>query len=273
MHLNASHPDFRRRSRGFTLIELLIAMFILAIGIVSIAGLFPVAGSMQKSTFESVIAKHAYRDARAYIDGIALDETDLITGLTGGYDTSGELERFRAGFYSGGAPTLPLGDRGYPSTATDTAKRDAFWVPMARDADTEAGTREFHLYIFVLIRDKDATFTDRNGAANQHDPDYVPVVRSANIRVDDANRFEFDAGGFNDTNNDGFADQVTKGDWVVDNKGVIYTVNNADADGFTIHGTIPTEDGDPTEIWYAPPPSANRASPLRGVAIIPIGSP
>ncbi|HVS70639.1 MAG TPA: type II secretion system protein [Phycisphaerae bacterium] len=64
-----SHADraCRGRGRGFTLIEILISLFILLVGTVILATIFPIAGDWTRQTTEHSVAQTIARDAVALI--------------------------------------------------------------------------------------------------------------------------------------------------------------------------------------------------------------
>ncbi len=68
-HIRNSKFEIRNSARtgGFTLIELLMAMFILAIGLVAIASIFPVSSYIQKQTFNETMTLQIKRNAESIL--------------------------------------------------------------------------------------------------------------------------------------------------------------------------------------------------------------
>lgn len=100
-------PVRRSRRRGFTLVELLIAILILAVGVISIASLLPVAISEQQRSNDDMVAPVVARNALSTI------RSRVSSDLFGG----GELRTIGPGTFGGGSTfaldVQPWLDRGF----------------------------------------------------------------------------------------------------------------------------------------------------------------
>lgn len=158
-----------------TLIEVLFTMAIMAIGMVSVASLFPVAAKLQDDAANEIIAEQASRNAEAIIKArgvrvstIGDDPAAHVPTATWNVNTPGanyaDNDPFSWNTAIGPittpltAPLLALRDRSYPSSmynstlALTTAHCDFFWVPVVRDADPRLGRSEPQCAVFVMHR-------------------------------------------------------------------------------------------------------------------------
>jgi type II secretory pathway pseudopilin PulG len=293
------------RRGAFSLIELLLAMFIMALGLVAIASLFPVAGAIQKTTVDDVLGQQVARNVQAMVTAKPLVEGDqtreVVRALHNDFGWDFDTTRLvypLSPFLGRPTPrmtrTWPLLDRGYPIIEPDPQKRMVYWVPLIQDADPARDQYSWRMPVFILRRAVDTNYdyvdfgnsryTRRSSApvwANQDDgkvrgEDYwtVPGVRRVAVRVD-ADRdtivpdtLEFDENGFNDANGDNQIDQIVPGDWVLSGFGVPYRVMFADEDSFTVDGAVHTAE---RFFWYAPPHRPGARSPAVSIVIVPDG--
>ncbi len=159
-----------RAADGFTLIELLMAMFILSVGLVAIASIFPVSSYLQKQTFEDTITLQVKRNAEAVLYEMPVPPQSgsgiqAVSGLDSEY---------------------PLSVRCYPlmldsdnDGVDDGAhgERDFYWVPVVEDNE---GSRR--VFVFILSRKDDVTYetgwASVDDVANANDAATVPKVVS-----------------------------------------------------------------------------------------------
>lgn len=203
----------RPRRSGFTLVEVLMAMLILAIGLVAIASIFPVAGYLQKQANDDVTAMHVSDQVRAMLTASPIDLGSLTpTGnhvvalpaalLDDNITTSkvewpvrnrcfpSALDLDNDGIYNekpgdvkSGAVLIagnPDPDSGAADPEdSDYDQRAVYWVPLIQKIGTEPDAN-WRVFVFVLGRKLNATylnsgFTGTN-LANPGDGASVPKV-------------------------------------------------------------------------------------------------
>jgi prepilin-type N-terminal cleavage/methylation domain-containing protein len=123
MHGTASKPvPAPRAARGFSLVEMLLAVFILGIGVISIAALFPAGIALQRQatddTLGPIIAKNAFATIRS-----KLSQDDF-----GGFNDFGLAPVYQSGV--GPAGTIrPVGGADIPQLGGDWGwMRPAFYT-------------------------------------------------------------------------------------------------------------------------------------------------
>jgi hypothetical protein len=153
----------------------------------------------------------------------------------------------------------PLRDRSFPSTVSDPALADFYWVPLVFHSE-DTGWRVFS---FVLRRQARIEYIGDNADdANPNDPDSVPKVRRITGVTSPSppqlgeNRLNFTNGPENNL-------QVKIGDGFLTSTGVIYRAVEADEDGVEVDGFI-DQANVPDAIWYAPP-GTGRISPTKRI--------
>ena len=185
-YLHAYNPSHRRG--GFTLAEVMFAVLILGIGLISIASLFPAAGSIQKSTMSDVTGEFVASNIEAKLNARGISETTLLTLVTGTNTVTNltDTQLNSIGY--------PIAERVFPE-AYDTdrdgtlneaaedsarAKRQFYWRPLFLK-DSQGNWK---IFVFVQRRIGDA----------------VPVVSNANSSP---------------------TNRVNAGDWTVTSAGVL----------------------------------------------------
>jgi len=151
-------------TRGFTLIEVLLAVFILGIGLVMVACIFPVAADWSRQNAEESIASNIARNARTIIltkyapsdfSALAADSAGLATLVAlPGIASTGKLPLVERAYAYGAVPP-------YPAAAPVNALY--FWTALVRRSpDVSLGTapNRFDLYILVFKKgEAGQTFT------------------------------------------------------------------------------------------------------------------
>ena len=69
------------RNAGLTLLEVMIAVLILGIGLVGVAGLFPVAGAVQRRTYDDVVARQVSDSVQDLVERRGFNAVDLVDPL------------------------------------------------------------------------------------------------------------------------------------------------------------------------------------------------
>ncbi len=279
--IQSSKFGLARRRRAFTLLEVLLAMFILALGLASVASIFPAASYLQGQTANQVITRHVIDSTAGSITEGSLDTTSPVTF------GSESVQVFGATY----ATEWPLSRRCYPLIDTSDPNyynRDYYWVPLLYDNGTTA-----MVFVFVLQKQTGINYdytgyhsSQRRGVsgaaavnwANQNDGDdsagtwHVPGVRRVEVthrtptaHDDEGDWVDIDDTDENEINAEG--DRIMPGMLLLDNFGVVHKVVEANKDGFRVEGDV---DFSVESIWYSPGPVPGSASPT--VHIFPLGA-
>jgi len=271
----------RGRQLGLTLLETLIAVLFLGVGLISIASLFPVAGTIQRRTYDDVVARQVSDSVNDLVHARGFHVADLID-LSRPLDLlSFEVRPFPAKTLNADT-ALPavirwgLADRCYPTAMSgdgDFNDRSYYWVPLVRRVNN---LLDWHIYIFVLKKEQGVIYGDHSGSANPSDPPQVPMVRSivvAPLSVGGAVGELI--GGLLGGNTPGAISTTESnrlvlpnasayfdiGDKVLDSQGVTHTILDVDATGLTVDGYVSPL---VTRLWYSPRPPGGE-SPTRQI--------
>jgi hypothetical protein len=262
-----------RRRPGLTMIETMIATLMLGVGLVAIASLFPVAGSIQRKTYDAVVVRQVSDSVSGLVEARGFSALDMVDVLNPLDLLSFQVRPMPQKVLDASHP-IPailrwgLADRCYPSAMSgDPActNRGYYWVPLVRRVNLV----DWHIYVFILKREEGVTYSDRAGAANAFDPDKVPAVRSVPVvnlgAVDELGN----STGLGDlvgsvtgplTGGGSLAnrllvvnapDHFQPGDLVLDSQGVPHTVIEVEENSVTVDGLVSPL---VTELWYAPRP-------------------
>jgi len=144
---NTMHEPIRRR-RGFTLLEVMFAIMILGIGMIAVASLFPVAGSMQQAAFDDAMALQISTSAEAMLKSrpIPVD----LNGTT--WNNDGKVYMISDNDLNNATdPTVrwTLQDRSFPQNIADVNKRTYFWRPFYRWNDEQ---NQWEIYLIISKR-------------------------------------------------------------------------------------------------------------------------
>jgi len=227
----------RQSATAFTLIELLLSMFILAIGMVAIASIFPVAGYLQKNAFADVLTLQVKRQAVAIVGAVDLPDSALPSG-PGDVEPVNNLDTH-----------FPLQVRAYPQVSNrPIGQRQFYWVPLVQDVGS-TDAPDYRYYAFILERSPDATYTG-SGAANGGDVNTVPKVVSAPASGSGSSLSVTGANG-----------EIEAGDQLLGSNGQIFQVAEVENTTVTIAGEIQDTI---TEVWYGKP-ATGLPSPTRRI--------
>jgi len=249
----------RGSSHGFTLVELLLAMFILAIGMVGVASIFPVAGYLQRNAYADVLTLQVKRQAVAIVGAIDVPDSAMPSGS--------DVDEI-----TGMATYFPLGVRCYPQALDldgdgvvneagedeNFQNRQFYWVPLARNAGTAANP-DYRYYVFIMEK-PDGDYSISAGI-NSSDGAGVPRVASR----DGSGSAGSDS--FNMSANSG---RVQAGDQVLLSNGQIMQVREVSGNTLRFSGNL-TSGAD--KVWYGLPvdfststnPNASTITPTRRI--------
>jgi hypothetical protein len=234
-------------------------MFILSIGLVAVASIFPVAAYLQRQAYEEDQALVAKRNAEAIIYARGVKPPPGVS------DTKPDVVKFEDGELSGAR--WPHATRAYPMSDFNgddlqAEKRDFYWVPLIMDKDKANGSRHWQVFVFILKSypdvDADRLPPKKSDDANPGDPPRVPIVRRADA--------EQQGDGFNVT---GLKEgELQAGDQILDNKGGIHSVvfvkGGEDSTRVNVSSTFSGSE-QPTAIWYGVPFQAGKTGPTRRI--------
>ena len=278
--------------QGFTLIEVLMSMFILSIGLIAIASVFPVSAYLQKQTFKAVVSRQVVENVEALLKTKKISIGDLTAGLPmidgGVYDTDCDVHRLPNLILdenvdlAGIGIEWPLTQRCYPladfragmnNDDPEALNREFYWVPLVRDADLTPNVQAWEIYVFILKNRRNAAYTklglgaddewairdiDTRPSAPPGTDAPVPGVKRLFLssRVSD-NVFQIPATDPQTERDLVLYPVLQPGDQVLDNTGKVYQVIDVDGMNITVNGTLPpvfgSNQGDLEAIWYGVP--------------------
>lgn len=203
----------RRARRGFTLMEILIAIFILTVGLVMVATVFPVAANWTRQDAERTVAGLIARNAAALIKSTYtvqdMTVVEPINGKTTPVTFTQHIEMLPNLSYK-----LPWAQRAYafganpPYPAGNPAAATFYWTALVSPAADGAAFGKFNLYILVFkVNDHSQLFTFTSaadpvvqdpsggpGGRGATDPYFIPEVLVSSTGISDAN-FPMDSEG------------------------------------------------------------------------------
>jgi type II secretory pathway pseudopilin PulG len=146
-----------------TLVEVLFTMGIMALGMVGVASIFPVAAKLQDDASSEIQAEQAARNAEAMIKARGMRVSQLAgndtqwnnqTGAAANTPDNSPFQWTAAPMTGGAAPAFALRDRAYPSSlyTASLSQCDFFWVPLVRDADPRLCRSEPQAAVFIMRR-------------------------------------------------------------------------------------------------------------------------
>lgn len=236
--------------------EVLVSIGVFTIGAVAVASIFPTAIFLQKQTMTDLEMKQAASNAKALIKGRKFDVSTIGTAA----DT--DVTTLPNAIFQQYYPR----DRTYPSNY-DPNSTSSIWVPLIRDANGGVGDTAWELFVFVLERRSDVTYTKGAGFAYS-DPTSFPGVITVGLVTTSASTFLYDqfelAPGTID------ALHITPGIEVLDNNGVIYLVEEVTTGGTNdivrIKGFIP-DPPNTSDLWIGHPGDGNR-NPTKDIFVL-----
>lgn len=274
---------YKSSAAGFTLMEALVALGIFTIGFVAVAALFPAAAILQNQTISEVRAQQFSDNVRAMVKSHKFIKDDLLDTpapdiVDGNVDIGQRVHRFN--YTAAGYADWTLRDRSYPVRTTDPLLNDFYWVPLVRDADTQADSHEWQVFIFVLRREPGASYSqteigDPAGAdtanPNDFDDKGTPAPGDDTFPVPKVRRltgFTAAQGSTTITNIPNASNIFKIGDWLLDNNGVVYRVTAVTPPStIGINSFITASPNPVTELWYADPGTGGR-SPARRIIVL-----
>ncbi|MHC4646660.1 MAG: type IV pilus modification PilV family protein [Planctomycetota bacterium] len=173
----------RLKNRGFSLTEVLLALGALTIGMICVAGVFPVGLHFStiatERTVAAVVADEAFAKIRLFAQhrDFPLDANDFLP------DRSARFEQVVQAMY-GAVGAIDPNEFLYPSTRRDRAEKQYLWSAICR----RDGLRGVQITVFVYRRLNAAAQywarTDRDNAALWQAPSPVPVYVSVDSGAD-----------------------------------------------------------------------------------------
>ena len=239
--------------RGFTLMEVMFSVMILGVGLIAVASVLPVAGVLHRNTIDESESLAIGRTARGTLEARGLMRPP----------GTGDVRRIDFGppITGGGTSThpLPLIDRAYPSTPTQTPDpfhqfHRYYWVPLAY-VPTPPGLEQ--VFVFIM-RNPNYSYDPSMLSvtfANPLDGQAPRVVEYNLSAADRPNRIlkmdSMSLSGANLYDKVGFG----TGSRFLDNRGFVHTVQSVFDDGkdlvITVVDTWPSTTPAPTKIWFA----------------------
>jgi hypothetical protein len=258
--------------------EILLSVGVLSVGMMFIAGVFPVAIHFSTVSTERTIAAVVADEAFAKIKIYAIGDFNTTTdNLDIGGLSENELRDFNdADIFPATDGNQPIGpdEFAYPSDIIDTAKQ-YYWSALCRLSENDANNPNPPVQVTVFVSRKVAQHLryyepDANGVVNWFDPDYtnrpIPVKVSVNQTGVRVNELRI-------TNSDDEKNFINDGYTIVDDKtGRIYRVlKRYPGDNDTIilldkdWDDSEYELGEETWVWVVPPPENGSRGPCIAV--------
>ncbi len=239
-HSGGKHRAFS--ARGFTILEVMIAMGIFVIAFVAVAAIFPAGAYLQKQTMAEIQGKSVADSAKALLAAKPFSATTLDAAILPGAS-------WAVSAVPGLNGTWPLGDRSFPSNAATPEEGSYFWVPLVRRTITPApNANDWQVFVFVLRRDNNVTWTKTAAWANPGDASTVPGVMMI-TGASSGDTFTFS----------GFSNAAPRsiriGDQILDRWGTIYLVKDVSDTTLKVTGNFVPRSGTAitaTQIWIAP---------------------
>ncbi len=239
-----------------------MAMFILTLGMVAVASIFPVAGLLQRRSQEDILTRQVKDSVAAMIVARGVSPSHV--------SANGRVEALKSG-WTGGTDGWSLGMRCYPAHIdlgtppdgdpnensvedSDFNNRAFYWVPLGRTINVSTG--KYAVYVFILRRQIGVSYPTGGTLANGEDPEEIPKVVKLGAS----------ATGSNKQISTNHGNTIYPGDMVLGDNGTVYQIT-------AVSGNTLTTNGD-TEgiaaIWYGRPAKAN--APAVTTRIFALGS-
>lgn len=139
----------QNRARGFTLLEVMFAIMILGIGLIAVASLFPVAGTMQRAAFEDAMTMQVSTSLEVELRSRAMSKS--------GWTADGQVHEIAESDLNA---VWPLKDRSFPQNITNVDKRSYFWRPFYRynlNNGPSSDPGAWELYVIISKRPEGGT--------------------------------------------------------------------------------------------------------------------
>jgi hypothetical protein len=254
------------RNTGLTLLEVMISVLVLGLGLTAVAGLFPIAGAVQRATYDDMVSLQMGDTVEAMVRSRGFSIVDLVDPFNPLGLLTNKVAPVPAKVLDGktATPTLVewgLQDRCYPASMGGDpayANRAYYWVPLVR----RVNLTDWQVFIFVLKKEQGVDYGSHSGigVANPNDPSTVPVVRSL-VALTVLNGNQVTLVDLNDPLQ--VADPSAYfdvGDLVLDSDGVVHRVLDVSGPFLTLDGVVSPL---VSEIWFAQ--RAANTSPTRRI--------
>ncbi len=129
---------YKLKNRGFSLTEVLLSVGVLAVGMIFIAGVFPVGIHYTTIAIEqtkaAIVTDEAFAKVRLYAVGDPCNSTDDFRPdkLSGGARRGEELFDFNDGDVFPATDEIDPNEFTYPSAGTDISKKRYYWSALCR---------------------------------------------------------------------------------------------------------------------------------------------
>ncbi|MHC4068276.1 MAG: prepilin-type N-terminal cleavage/methylation domain-containing protein [Planctomycetota bacterium] len=152
-----------RKNNGFSLMEMLLSIGVLSVGMIFIAGVFPVAIYFStvstERTVAAVVADEAFAKIKIYAEG---DPNDIIPpgdDIDVGMLEVDELKDFNDTAIFPATGDITADEFAYPSDITDTAKQ-YYWSALCRLSENDANNPNPPVQVTVFVSRKVAPHLD-----------------------------------------------------------------------------------------------------------------
>jgi hypothetical protein len=252
----------------------MVSMGIFVIAFVAVASIFPTAITLQREATRKVDDLAAIASAESVATAMRFTHGELVgsVAIPDTYRLQPLLDDIDGLDFDLPFPARTLGAS--PTDAQAPDQRRYVWVPMIQPiADPPTNKDEWRLFIAVLRRDLASSDADYNDAAKSipawasagnwsgtSNPDGDSTDQMPGLLRIVLSSVNANSGRFNFDNTDGGGDfLLNANDRFLDENGTIYVVDQADASGVDVLGTIIENVYDPSGglpgvIWYAPRP-------------------
>lgn len=268
-----------RAAAGYSLMETLLAIGIFTIGFVGVAAIFPAAAALQKNSAEHMLAEISQRNAKA----IATSTSKLTYTYTAGSPATTTGDLGAGNYFAASAPTnkttvecpatvqnrWSVDMRSYPTTKSDLAERDLYWIPLIRSNEGDPSNPNWYMYIVVLRRQNNTSYaapgtwpTDWNVSGSDYVQAYSANTSVPGITLVNATPAT-NGQQYNLSNNDARC-RLRPGDWVLSQQtGTIFKIVSVTNTTIKVNGTITATGTD--KLWVGVPAVNGQKNPVQAI--------